>query len=221
MYREAKIKIILGCVIFIVSITAYYYPVYQKGFAPGADHQNLMMARNFTVSGTFKVEDSKGVLLSSKNAATEGKETGIFNPLTPIIYGYIFKYFGFDYRLPLFVSITLFGLFNVLVFLIISRLFSVTVGFMSGIASALMPVMSVGAVHGGFYEWAMLFFGFGLLSYFGSKTGPFNSSNVRVFISSIFFGLSALARNAFAISFIPFFIYDFLSTDRIKEDFCF
>src|SRR3989344_5397771 len=116
MNNKPYIKTLLALAIFFVSIAAYYYPVYQKGYPPGADHQNLMEARNFAASGTYKIEDTKGVLLSSKNAAQYGKETGIFNPLTPIIYGQIFKYFGFNPELPFYISIILFGLFNVIIF---------------------------------------------------------------------------------------------------------
>src|SRR3989338_7418737 len=106
-------KIILSLLIFVFSIVAYYYPVYKKGYPPGADHQNLIEARNFALAGTYNLESSNGILLSSKNVSQLGSEKGIFNPLTPIIYGHIFKYFGFKPNLPLYVSIVLFSLFNV------------------------------------------------------------------------------------------------------------
>src|SRR3989344_2827979 len=138
---ESYKKIILSFLIFIFSIVAYYYPVYKKGYPPGADHQNLIEARNFALAGTYKIESPIGVLLSSKNVDQLGAEKGIFNPLTPIIYGHIFKCFGFKPNLPLYVSIVLFALFNVLIFLLSGRLFGTVVGFMSGVAGSFMPVM--------------------------------------------------------------------------------
>ena len=209
MHNSTRVKVLLASVIFFVSIVAYYYPVYKKGYPPGMEHQNLIEARNFAAAGTYKFENSIGILLSSKNASQIGVEKGILNPLTPIIYGYVFKYFGFKPTLPLYVSIVLFAFFNVLIFLLSARLFGIIAGFLSGIAVALMPVMAVGAVHGGFYEWGMIFFGLALWAYLGAKNGPFQAANVRIFIAGILFALAALSRNAFAISFVPFLLYDF------------
>lgn len=208
MHNSPYIKVLLALVIFSVSVATYYYPVYKKGYPPGMDHQNLIEARNLAAAGTYKTENSIGVLLSSKNVSQLGAEKGIFNPLTPIIYGLIFKYLGFNPALPLYASIIFFALCNVLFFLLSARLFGVIIGFLSGISGALMPVMAVGAIHGGFYEWGMIFFGFALWFYLGSNNGPFNAGNSRILVASIFFAIAALARNAFAVSFAPFFLYD-------------
>src|SRR3989344_4547780 len=128
--KKLYMKIIFVAVIFFVSVSAYYYPVYQKGYAPGADHQNLIEARNFAEGGTYKIENPIGVLLSSENAEEFGKANGIFNPLTPMIYGRVFKYLGFKADLPLYISIVLFSFFNVLIFLISARLFGTIIGFL-------------------------------------------------------------------------------------------
>ncbi|MEK7154340.1 MAG: hypothetical protein AAB792_02175 [Patescibacteria group bacterium] len=210
-------KIVLAIVIFCVSAGAYYYPVHKKGYPIYGDYLNLVEARNYAASGTYMTEDANGAYLSSQNAKLRGVVTGIPNPLTPIIYGRIFKYFGFNINLPSYVSIVLFSLFNALLFLLISRLFSVKVGFIAGISSALTPVMVVGAVVAGFYEWAMLFFIGALWLFLGSKNGPFKAGFVRIFFASILFALSALARNAFAVSFIPFFLYDFYLSRSVKR----
>lgn len=214
-------KVLLALVIFFVSVATYYYPVYKKGYPPGMDHQNLIEARNFAVAGTYKTENSIGVLLSSKNVSQLGTEKGIFNPLTPIIYGRIFKYIGFKPVLPLYASIILFAIFNVLIFLLSTRLFGVIIGFLSSISGALMPIMAVGAIHGGFYEWGMIFFGLALWTYLGAKNGSFQVSKIRVLIAGIFFSLAALSRNAFAISFIPFLLYDFFIHRSYKRSLTF
>lgn len=221
MHDKLHIKILLALIIFFVSVAGYYYPVYKKSFPPGADHQNLMEARNFALAGTYKVENSTGVLLSSKNISQSGAEKGIFNPLTAMIYGQMFKLFGFKPNLPLYVSIILFAFFDVLTFLLSARLLGITVGLMSGLASTLMPVMVVGAVHGGFYEWGILFFGFALWFYLGAKNGPFQAGKMRILTAGAFFALAALARNALAISFIPFFLYDFFIHRSYKRSLIF
>lgn len=136
--NKTLLKIILAIVVFCVSAGAYYYPVYKKGYPVGGDYLNLVEARNYASSGTHMTEDANGAYLSSQNAKLRGVITGIPNPLTPIIYGQIFKYFGFNINLPVYVLIVLFSIFNVLLFLLISRLFSVKVGFIAGISSALI-----------------------------------------------------------------------------------
>ncbi len=221
MYNKSHTKVLLVLIIFFVSVAAYYYPVYKKGYSAGADYQNLMEARNFSAAGTYKIENSIGTLLSSENVNRFGVEKGIFNPLTPIIYGQIFKYFGFKPALPLLVSTILFALFNVLIFLLSARLFGTIVGFMSSTAGAFMPVMATGAIHGGFYEWGILFFGLALWSYLGSKNGPFQAEKIRVLAASIFFALAALSRNAFAISFVPFFLCDLFINKSYKRSLIF
>jgi len=217
MFSKFSTKTLLAPAIFFVSIFAYYYPVLQKGYAPGANYEALMGARNFALAGTYKVENSIGTLLASENASQFGAEKGILNPLTQIIYGRIFKYLGFRPELPLYMSIVLFALFNVLIFLLSARLFGTVIGFVSGLAGAFMPTMTVGAIHGGFYEWGIIFFGLALWVYLGAKNGPFKAGSVRVLVVSVFFALAALSRNAFAISFVPFFLYDLLINRSYKR----
>ncbi len=215
--NKTLLKIILAVVIFCVSAGAYYYPIYHKGYSLSADYLSLMMARNYASSGTYMTEDANGANPSSQNIKLHGVVTGISNPLTPIIYGHIFKYFGFHPNVPFYLSIIAFSLFNVLVFLLLSKIFSVGVGFIGGVLGAFIPAMVVGAIIPGFYEWAMLFFIGALWLFLGSKNGPFKAGLVRIFFASILFALSALARNAFAISFIPFFLYDFYFSRSIKR----
>jgi len=215
------IKILLSLVVFALSFAAYYYPVHKKGFAPGASYSALAQARNFALSDTYFNESSEGVYLSSESAQEKGVPKGMTNSLTTIIYGYVFKYFGFSPGLPFYVAITLFSLFNVLVFWLVTRLFSTAIGFTTAMISAFLPVMTTGAIHSGFYEWGLVFFGLALWFYLGSKAGPFKAGKFRILTASVFFALSALARNAFAVSFVPFFLYDFFINRSYKKSLIF
>lgn len=213
-------KTILSLLIFVFSIGAYFYPVYKKGYAPGADYLNLIEARNFALSGTLNSENSTGMFLSSQSAV-QGTTVGVPNPLTPLIYGYIFKYFGFDINLPLYVSIFLFSVFNVLLFFIVEKLFSVGTGFVAGLLSSFMPVMNVGAINAGFYEWGLLFFAIAVWLTLCSRDGLLRGGSTRIVLASVFFALAALARNAFAISFAPFLLMDFYVHKSFKRSLIF
>lgn len=210
--RPALLKTFLALIIFAVSIAAYYYPMQKKGHVALGDFLNVSAARNFAVADTFNYESGDGVLLSTKRAKSEAKIFAIPNPLTSILYGQIFKYFPgkIDYNLvPSYASILLAGVFNVLIFLLIARLFDAKIGFISSMAMTLMPMRITGALYYGLYEFGMLFFAVALWSYLGSRDGPFKAGTFGLFISGTFFALAALARSAFSISFVPFILFDF------------
>src|SRR3989338_4648712 len=159
--KNIYIRIILSAIIFGVSLAAYYYPIYKKGYTPGGAFSNLSEARNFALSGTYRYESSDGMFLSSDRAFQEGRITAIPNPLTPIIYGQIFKITGADRTnllLPMHISIVLATLFNVAMFLLIARLFNTIAGFSASMIMALMPVRISGVLYFGSYEFAMIFF---------------------------------------------------------------
>jgi hypothetical protein len=207
----------LAILIFVASLATSYYPIYKKGYGLGGDFLLLSEARNYATVGTYKYESSNGVLLTADKAVTEGKETGITNPLTPIIYGQIYKYFGSDNPLmPMYISIILAGLFNVVIFLLITRLFNVTIGLFSAMTMVFMPVRVIGSLFFGSYEFAMIFFAVALWLYFDSKDN-FRANSWRIVFASMFFALAALARNAFLISFVPFALYDFYKNRSWKR----
>ena len=214
-----KSRLIIGglaILIFVVSLATSYYPIYKKGYSLGGDSVSLSEARNYAIAGTYKYESPNGVLLSADKAVGEGKKLGILNPLTSIFYGQIFKYFGFNSLMPIYISIVLAALFNVMIFLLIAQLFNTTVGFFSAIVMVFMPVRIIGALFFGSYEFAMIFFAGALFLFFDSKN-LFRVSSWRLGCSSILFALAALARNAFLVSFVPFVLYDFYKNRSWKR----
>lgn len=215
--NAATKKLILALVVFAVSVAGSSYTLMKKGYTPGADYMNLIEARNYALGGTYRSENSINTLLSSEQSVKSGVVTGIPNPLTPIIYGQIFSWFGFNTDLPFWTSILAFGLFSVILFYLTTRMFGILPGFFAGMVSALMPSMTMGVLYAGLYEWAMLFFGVALWSYLGSKKGQFSAGYSRVFISGTFFALAALARNAFSISFMAIFLFDAWHTRSLKR----
>ncbi len=217
MKSRPVIIIALAIVIFVASLATSYYPIYKKGYSLGGETLNLSEARNYAIAGTYKYESSNGVFLSADKALNEGKELGITNPLTPIIYGQIFKNFGWGSPLmPVYLSIVLAALFNVLIFLLITQLFSITIGFLSAVIMVFMPVRIIGSLFFGGYEFAMIFFACALLLFFDSKN-LFKVSRWRLGCSSVLFALAALDRSAFSISFVPFVLYDFYKNRSWKR----
>lgn len=215
-------KLFFGLVIFAVSVGAYFYPIYQKGYPLNAGFINLSQARNFATLGTYNYESSDGVLLASENVRSEGKSSALLNPLTSIIYGYIFKFVGVEnLNLSVFiwVGIVLAALFNTIIFFLIAHLFGLAIGFVSAMVIVLLPLRVVGAISFVADEFAMLFFAIALLLYLGSKKGPFGSGSVRLVLFSVFFALTTLARNAFLSSFVPFVLFDFYKHRSYKRIF--
>lgn len=202
-------NILISAGIFVFSVAAYAYPLLQKGYPADADYPNLIASRNFAATGTYAVEGKDGIFLSSKKITESGVMTGVTNPLTVIIYGHLFKIFGFSPNIPVAVSVTFFALFNAVLFWLGMYLSSRRVGLIMAGISACIPIMVVSSGFGGFYEFGLFFFGLALLMYFGGRNGVWRAGSARIVLSGVLFALSALARNAFAVSFIPFLAYDF------------
>lgn len=209
--RRLLMTALLAAIIFVTSIAAYSYPFLKKGFVPGPGYPYLSVARNLAFGRTLKTESAKGVLLSSTHAAAEGVAQGVLNPLTSLIYAQIFRILGqgpVTLVFPLYFSILLAAVYNIVLFFLVARLMSRSIGFMAALLATLMPVRMMGALFYGGYEFAMLFFLLGLYVYLGSRQGPFEAGRGRLFGASVLLALAALSRNAFFVSALPIFLID-------------
>jgi len=201
---KKNIALILVC-LFLLSTVIHFLPVWKKGYSFSPMGGDLILARNLALSGQYKIESENNIVLSSDRIKTEGISCNWGNKLTPLIYGQIFKIFGFKQNLPLYFSLILWSLTGSLLFLLVLKLFNLKLAVIFGLIDIFVPVLTQGSLMAGFYEWAMLFFIIGLLFYLYKK----ETGKINLILASFFFGLAALARNAFLVSFIPFVIYDF------------
>src|SRR3989304_1782786 len=118
-------KIFLAIIILFVGASFLRIaPLIYKGYAPTGAHDNLVLARNFALTGEFKIENEKNVILSSSRAGREGIESSLGNRLTVFLEAEIFKIFGFSPNLPFYASVILFALSTVLIFLLVLRIFN-------------------------------------------------------------------------------------------------
>lgn len=178
--------------------------------------ENLVLARNLSATGEYKIEDEKGVTLSSKLIKEKGINSNLGNSPTPLLYAKIFNKFGTSLNAAVYATLLIYALTSVLLFLTILRLFNIKIALIFSLVEIFSPLTLRGALWPGFYEWAMLFFAIGLSFYLLPK----NSSGLaaaKLAAAGAFFGLATLARNAFAFSFIPILIYDFYRNKSIKR----
>ncbi len=206
--------ILIIILIFVVSIAVRYYPVFHRGYSYNISADNLILARNLSFANKYSFEDGKNVILSSSLVVEKGTPSSALNKLTPVIYGKIFNVFGFNPDTPLYVSLFLYALTTVLLFLLVLKLFKFKIALIFAGIDIFMPFVLAGAIWSGFYEWAMLFFIIAILIYLWKK----KPNSRRLLLSGLFFGLAALTRNAFLISFIPFIIYDWYTNFIYKKD---
>jgi hypothetical protein len=212
MKKKHLILIIIS--IFVVSVAVRYYPVFYRGYSYSISADNLILARNLSFANKYSLEDEKNVVLSSSLIAEKGMSSGALNKLTSVIYGKIFNIFGFNPDTPLYVSLFFYALTTVLLFLLILKLFNLKIALIFAGVDIFMPFVLAGAIWFGFYEWAMLFFIIAILIYLWKE----KPNAWRLLLSGLFFGLAALARNAFLISFIPFVVYDWYVNFIYKKD---
>ncbi len=210
-----KIKILLiVLVLFVVSMAVHYYPVYKKDYSFGFNGGNLILARNFAETGQFNLESPENVILNSQLSAEEGMYYNPGNELTYIIYGNIFKYFGFQKNLALYLSILLWALSGTILFFLVKKLFNLKTAIIFGVVTIFLPFILQGVLISGFYEWAILFFSIALFLFFNIKEKFFW---LNLILAGIFFSLAVLCRNVFVVSVIPFVIYEFYRHRSIKK----
>jgi len=202
-----KYLIIIIILIFIISIIVRYSPVFHKGYSYRISTTNLVLAKNLSLVNKYSFESDKNVVLSSSLIKKDGVSASTSNKLTPVIYSKIFNTFGLNTDIPLYVSLFLYGITTILLFLLILKLSNLKIALIFAGIDIFIPFVLSGTIWFGFYEWAMLFFIIAIFIYLW-KNKP---SGWRLLLSGVFFGLAALARNAFVISFVPFLIYDFYS----------
>lgn len=210
---KKKYLFILIILIFIFSAVVRYWPIYHKGFPSSFESDNLILARNLALTGEYKIDNEKNVILSWEIIKENGIVSAIGNKLTPILYAGIFKIFGFNKNLPLYVSLALYGIITVLFFLIVLKLFNIWVALIFVFVDIFSPLVMQYATRFGSYEWAVLFLAIALLIYlWKEKPGIF-----KLIISGLFLALASLARNSFIILPFIFLIYDFWKNKSIKR----
>ncbi|MCR4283793.1 MAG: hypothetical protein NUV64_00540 [Parcubacteria group bacterium] len=221
-------KIIFSIIaLFILSFGLRIAPVLYKGYAPTGLHDNLILSRNLAKTGEYKLENEKNVILASSKVKDEGVTSSFGNKLSIFLEAEIFKFFDFSPNLPFYSSIFLFALSTVLIFLLVFRIFgNLYLAFSAALFDTFMPFVWKGALFAGSYEFASVFFLFGLLVYFwnGFKELSFSFNDygggftrkitlflhnyTQLFITGIFLGLAIVSRNAFIFSVAPVIIYE-------------
>ena len=214
-----KNVVLIIIILFLFSLVAHYYPVYKKGYSFNPMGGDLTMARNVALTGGYKIESEKNVILSSVKVKDEGISSNSGNRLNPFVYGQIFKVFGFNQDLPLYVALVVWALAGVILFLIVLKLFNLQVAIIFGLVDIFIPVLTQGSLMPGFYEWPVLFFSLGLFSYFWPSFSKERNKNnwLNLVLASLLFGLAALAKNSFVVSFVPIAVYELWQSRSLKK----
>ncbi len=199
-------KILFSIIILLIlSFGLRIAPIIYKGYAPTGAHDNLILARNLAETGEYKLESEKNVVLASSQVKEKGAVSTFGNKLTIFIEAGIFKIFGFSANLPFFVSVFMFAITTVLIFLLVLRIFdNFYLALITALFDIFMPFVWKGSLFAGTYEFASVFFLLGLLIYFWKK----EKNILLLFLPGLFFGLAIVSRNAFILSVIPIIIYE-------------
>ena len=129
---KKNIVLILIC-LFLLSTVIHFIPIWKKGYSFNPMGGDLILARNFALTGEYKVENEKNIVLSSARVENDGISCDWGNRLTAVIYGQVFKIFGFKQNLPLYFSLILWSLTGSLLFLLVLRLFNLKTAVVFGL----------------------------------------------------------------------------------------
>ncbi|MBU4332066.1 glycosyltransferase family 39 protein [Patescibacteria group bacterium] len=210
--------IITALIIFLLAVAVRSAPVVYKRYSHKLSYYHLVAARNLAESGKFAVESEKNVVLSSHRIGQEGATPkNIAHEYTPVIYGWIFKLFGFGQTYPLYISMALYALGNVLLFFLILKIFNYRAAIIFSIIDILCPIIIVWSNVAGSYDLAMFFFILALFAYFyQEKAKPH-----LLVISGLLLGVAALCRTPFLFSVIPLASYELIQNRSLRRFFIF
>ena len=210
---KKKYLVLICVLVFIVSTAVHYWPVYHKGFSFGFETEGLILARNLSLTGEYKLDNSKNVILSSERVAVDGIPSKIGNKLTSVLYGKIFDIVGFKPQTALWVSLFIYSLISVLFFLLIYKIFNVWVAGIFVFVDIFSPLISQYSVRVGSYEWSMLFICLALIFFLWKEKIGY----LGLFVSGLMFALASLSRNSAIILPVAILVYEFSQTKSFKR----
>ena len=203
-YQITKKVFFIAVLVFLMSLLRYIPYIYKNG-SPWQEYSNLTLARNYAQTGKFSLEDSKNRFLTTALLPENGQIANLGNTFTPVIYAGIFKIFGFNFDLPVKITVILFALSSALIFLLIFRLFGLWPAIFAGALDLFLSLTWLGSLTPGFYEWSVVFFIIGCLFYFYYQ----KAGNFTLVIVGVFIALAFISRNAFIVSLPALLLYDF------------
>lgn len=213
MKKFSKKTIFIVILIFCLSLAVRYWPILHKGFSSGVSANELILARNLSLTGEYKLDSEKNVVLSSGLVKEQGIQSKFGNKLTPILYAKAFDVFGFNPDFPLYIALGLYGIVSVLLFLLVLKLFNIWVALLFSFFEVFSPLVLQNATSPGLYEWAVLFLAIALLIYLWKE----KPNLLKCLLAGLFFALASLARNSFLIIPVVFLIYDFWKNRSFKR----
>lgn len=195
----------------------WYLPYIFKGYHPDVINDQLVLARNLLVGGKYSLYNDNGVLISSELVSSFGENSSIGNKLTAYLYSYVFKIFGvLDINGVLAFSISLNALSLFIFSIVVFHFFGLKTAVFFSAVYALLPFNWRNVYALGNYEFAILFLSFFLFLFFLGKNTKRNILRFLVlFASGIFLSLSALAKEAFLVLILIFFL--FLAINKKKN----
>lgn len=206
-------KIFIVCFFLFALSLIKAGPILYKGYAPTGNHDNLVLARNLAETGEYRIENLKNVVLATTELKKQGVDSTLGNKFTIFLGSKIFKILGFSPNLPFFASILLFAFSTVLIFLLVFKVSgNFYLALSAGLIDTFMPIVWKGSLFAGAYEFATVFFLFGLLIYLWK-----DKSLWALFLSGVFLGLAVVSRNAFLLSVIPVGLYALYKSYNIHK----
>jgi len=204
-HQKISLAVIL-LVIFLVCFATHFFIYKSNGYAH-TEYYNLLLARNWAQTGLVSFESNENVVLSSTALITRGANASLGNKLTWLLYGILFRLFGFHPNLPLYTSFILYSLAAVGIFLLAWRLFGLKIAAIAAGLNILAPFSLPNSITIGYQEWGLIFLVAAALIYFW----PQQRTIKHLIITGLLLGLSVAARNSFFIAFFPFLALEFWS----------
>lgn len=196
LIRKSTIDLLFLLLVFTAAFSVWYSPVLFKGYAPYKMTEIMPIAKNFSQTGKFSMEDNQSVLLPTSLIKEKGEIATSGNKLTVYLYAWIFKLVGVLNPHQLVVVSILINSLSLAVFaFIVLRSFGFGVAGLFSAIYIFMPYNWESVYSLGTYEFAIFFLSLFFLFFLLGREKK--QEVIFLIFAGIFLTLSALSREVF------------------------
>lgn len=202
-------------VVFLVAVCFWYSPVIFKGNSVELMTEEVVLARNYALTGKYAMENKLNVVVSPENVAADAQPSTVGNKFSAISFSLIFKLFGWQNWNNLVLISTIICAIGLVFFtLAVYEIFGLPIALIFPFIYIFLPFNAQTAQYVGFMEFALLYFSLFAFFYAWSRKAKYKYACLLA--SGIFLGLACLTREAFLI-FLPTLFFWLIFKKKFSE----
>jgi|GEM_PF-1419276 len=195
----------LMILVFCSAVGFWYSPVLFKGSSVELMTEEVVLARNYALTGRYAMENKLNVVVPPSAVGAEAQPSSSGNKFSAISYSLIFKLFGWQgWNNLVFIGVVICAISLIFFTLAVYVVFGWPVALIFPFVFILLPFNAQTAQYVGFLEFAQLYFSLFVFLYFFGRCRKHHF--VYLAISGIFLAAACLAREVYFV-FLPILFF--------------